>query len=56
MNNVFAGLILGFWMIFVIFLGWDKKVPAIWNLIDGILITLMFGVVYWVPFWLIFLK
>lgn len=55
-NYIFAGLILLVWTILVIYLGWDEKLSPVLNIIDAILITVMFGVIYWVPFWLIFLK
>ena len=55
-NYIFAGLILLVWMILVIYLGWDEKLSPVLNIIDAILITVMFGVIYWVPFWLIFLN
>lgn len=55
-NYIFAGLILVAWVILAIHLSWDEKTSPVLNIIDGILVTVMFGLVYWVPFWLIFLK
>lgn len=56
MTHVLAGLILAVWFIMVLSLEWDKKYSKLTNVVYGILIYLFLGVIYLIPFWLIFLN
>lgn len=56
MNYFFAGLILALWLLLESGLQWSTEYKASVNLVYVIGTFLMLGVIYWVPFWLIFLK
>ena len=56
MNYFFAGLILSVWVSLVIISEWDNKMPAMRNILLGLVLAGILCIVYWIPFWLIFLK
>ena len=56
LESFFAGLIAIVWFAIVLALSWDTKMSPVKNVILGIMIVIFLGVVYWVPFWLLFLK
>lgn len=56
MNYFFAGLILGLWFFLQAGLQWSTEHKRSVNLAFSIGTFLILGVIYWVPFWLIFLK
>lgn len=56
MNYIFAGLIIAAWLFLVIILGWDVKLKTWQNIVTGVELFVILGIVYWIPFWLIFLK
>lgn len=53
---MFAVIILLVWCFIVILINWNNKITSIKNLLYSIEIVLMLGLIYWIPFWLIFLK
>ena len=53
---MFAVIILLVWCFIVILINWNNKITSIKNLLYSIEIVLMLGIIYWIPFWLIFLK
>lgn len=56
MNYFFAGLILGVWFFLQMGLQWSDKHKTLPNIADAVLSFLLLGIIYWVPFWLIFLR
>ena len=56
MNYIFAGLIIAAWLFLVITLGWNTNDKPWKNIITGVERFVILGIVYWIPFWLIFLK
>ena len=56
MNYIFAGLILGVWFFLQMGLQWSMEHKRSVNVVYSIGTFLILGVIYWVPFWLIFLK
>lgn len=56
MNYFFAGLILGVWFFLQMGLQWSTAHKTNVNVIYSIGTFLILGVIYWVPFWLIFLR
>lgn len=56
MNYFFAGLILGVWFFLQMGLQWNMRHKHSVNVVYSIGTFLILGVIYWVPFWLIFLK
>ena len=55
-ETILGVLIIFIWYFLVVLMGWNNKYPAIKNFLITIEITLILGLVYWIPFWLIFLK
>ena len=56
MNYIFAGLILFVWFILQTGLQWSAEHRRAVNITYGTLTFLILMAVYWVPFWLIFMK
>lgn len=56
MNYFFAGLILGVWFFLQMGLQWSSEHKTNVNVVYSIGTFLILGVIYWVPFWLIFFK
>ena len=56
MNYLFAGLILLAWLYVAVSFSWTPKVGPKMNLFAGVATVILLGIVYWIPFWLIFLK
>jgi hypothetical protein len=56
MNYIFAIAIITFWIMVVVSFSWDPKVRFRTNFIIIMLTVLVLGLIYWVPFWLIFLR
>lgn len=56
MNYIFAGLILGVWFFLQTGLQWSAEHKPKVNLVYSIATFLILGAIYWVPFWLIFLR
>ena len=56
MNYFFAGLILALWYTIIVASAWDKKIKTSHNIIISLMELLFLGAIYWVPFWLIFLR
>lgn len=56
MNYFFAGLILGVWFFLQMGLQWSSEHKTNVNVVYSIGTFLILGVIYWVPFWLIFLR
>ena len=56
MNYFFAGLILGVWFFLQAGLQWSTEHKSSVNLVYSLATFLLMGVIYWVPFWLIFLR
>lgn len=54
MNYFFAILIIAIWTIILIGMAWRTKTRPIVNILAGIEIMLILGIIYWVPYWLIF--
>ena len=55
-NYILAIVILTFWFFVFVSFTWNPKVSFITNLIIVVSLTVMLFLVYWIPFWLIFLK
>lgn len=55
-ETIFGVLIIFIWYFLVVLMGWNNKNPVIKNFLIAMEITLILGIVYWIPFWLIFLK
>ncbi len=53
---IFAVIILLVWCFIVILMNWNNKIKPVNNLLYSIEVVLVLGLVYWIPFWLIFLK
>ena len=51
-----AAAILLVWGWVALSYAWNPKYSFLMNLFTGLLTILLIGAVYWVPFWLIFLK
>ena len=56
MNYIFAGLILLVWFILQTVLQWNAEYKRSVNITYATLIFLFLLAIYWVPFWLIFVK
>lgn len=56
MNYIFAGLILLVWFILQMGLQWSAEHKRSVNITYAMLTFLILLAVYWVPFWLIFVK
>ena len=56
MNYIFAGLIIAAWIYLTMSLSWDPHASKAANLIIGLGCVLLLGLIYWLPFWLIFMK
>ena len=56
MNYVFAGLILFVWFILQTGLQWNMEYKPSVNFTYSVMTFLILMTVYWVPFWLIFVK
>lgn len=56
MNYLIAGVILALWLYVAMIFSWSPKASLTVNLFAGFMAVVLLGVVYWVPFWLIFLK
>ena len=55
-NYIFAGLILTVWFLLTTGMSWDKDLNPTHNIFLSLEVFIMVGLVYWVPFWLIFLR
>ena len=55
-ETIFGVLIIFIWYFLVVLMGWNNKNPVIKNFLIAMDITLILGLVYWIPFWFIFLK
>lgn len=53
---IFAAIILLVWCFVVILMNWNNKITSAKNLLYSIEVVLVLGLIYWIPFWLIFLK
>ena len=56
MNYIIAGTILLIWIYISMSFTWDPNVSLTVNIIMGLVCIILLGLIYWVPFWLIFLK
>lgn len=56
MNYILAGAILLVWLFLITFMIWDPKASTLINIWGGLFVFVITGVVYALPFWLIFLK
>ena len=56
MNYVIAGIILLFWIYISMSFSWDPNSSRTVNLIVGLGCVILLGLIYWVPFWLIFMR
>ena len=55
MRNLFAAAILAVWAYVAMNICWSPKLSRTTNVIGGIVTFLLLGLVYWIPFWLIFI-
>lgn len=56
MNYFFAGLILGLWFFLQMGIQWSSEHKVQVNVVYSTFTFLVLGAIYWVPFWLIFLR
>ena len=56
MSTVFGILILIIWTYLVMAINWDSESSVSVNVIVNLVIIGLLGVIYWLPFWLIFMK
>ena len=56
MKLIFGILILIMWCAVATLMGWDNKRSRVHNIFIGLVTVLIIGVIYWVPFWLIFMR
>ena len=56
MNYIFAGLILLVWFVLQMGLQWSMEHKLSVNITYSIMTFVLLMAIYWVPFWLIFMK
>ena len=54
-DTIFGLIILIMWTVLVVMIGWNNKTNPARNIFISIEMVIVLGVIYWVPFWLIFL-
>lgn len=55
-SDIFGIMILILWYFIEVGFQWNDKYSTAINLLFGFIIFLTLGIIYWVPFWLFFMK
>lgn len=55
-NYLIAGAILLVWIYIALSFSWDPNTRTGINLFLGFSVVILLGLIYWIPFWLIFVK
>lgn len=55
-TKILGYLILAVWIFMVSMITWDESQSEFVNIVNAILIILLFGAIHWLPFWLIFVR
>lgn len=56
MKYLLAAMIAVLWIYIALSFSWDPKSSIRTNLVIGFGAIILIGIIYWVPFWLIFVK